>query len=241
MFQMPGLREGLYMAAVAKAVSSHIQLPVTSTVIVPPVESIYSGPAKGYLEALERRLEETETALLRICSAVNEETIQSAFTRGGSRIRKTRRAPPPPTASTEAKKAAIVAQWDRCPLQTASDLSSWADAMLREPSHESIDYPDRTAADRTEQWSSPYSSASTNPTGVEVADSSGVRGPFGGSSSGLIGDRGVSELSRRPEADSQISKLPDAFTQPFYGASSKDRRDQVAIDLSRDFQKQFVW
>ncbi len=79
-----------------------------------------SGPAKGYTEALEHRLRETEGALLRVLSMVDAETLKSAFEDSarldmihGRSISKT-------------DKSELAAHWDQFPLCTAQDVMKWS-------------------------------------------------------------------------------------------------------------------
>ncbi|KAK8147932.1 hypothetical protein G3M48_000723 [Beauveria asiatica] len=87
------------------------------------------GPAKGYTEALEHRLRETETALLRIVSVVDGPTLEAAFhdSGGGGGARGGM-----PDAISEAKtdKAEMAAHWETFPLSTPGDIMTWANEQL---------------------------------------------------------------------------------------------------------------
>ncbi|KAM0667200.1 hypothetical protein ACQRIU_005055 [Beauveria bassiana] len=89
------------------------------------------GPAKGYTEALEHRLRETETALLRIVSVVDGATLEAAFQDSGARSHI-------PDAVSEAKtdKAEMAARWETFPLSTPGDIMTWANEQ-RAPSQDS--------------------------------------------------------------------------------------------------------
>ncbi len=79
-----------------------------------------SGPAKGYTEALEHRLRETESALLRIISVVDGATLSSAFADSmASGIIDTH-----PDTNTD--KAEMAAHWEQFPLSTSGDIINWA-------------------------------------------------------------------------------------------------------------------
>lgn len=79
-----------------------------------------SGPAKGYTEALEHRLRETENTLLRLLSVVSVETLESAFDNNpGLNI-----TDGPSESRTE--KAELAAHWDQFPLSSAHDIMRWA-------------------------------------------------------------------------------------------------------------------
>jgi len=81
------------------------------------------GPAKGYIEALETRLKETERALWRLVSVSSAETLSSAFAEPIS-------AQIPSSLSvttletTEEKKSAI-AYWERAPIQSVEEVLAW--------------------------------------------------------------------------------------------------------------------
>ncbi len=79
-----------------------------------------SGPAKGYTEALEHRLKETESALLRIVSVVDGATLQSAF----EDIARGDYVDAPSDSNTD--KAEKAAHWEQFPLSTPRDLVKWA-------------------------------------------------------------------------------------------------------------------
>ncbi|KAF7557683.1 hypothetical protein G7046_g5974 [Stylonectria norvegica] len=86
------------------------------------------GPAKGYTVALERRLAETENALLQLLSTINDESLELAFSesfqlsRGGGCGFPTSDAGVPGGS----KKASSVAYWEKFPLKTAQDIKCWA-------------------------------------------------------------------------------------------------------------------
>lgn len=87
----------------------------------------YRGPAKGYIEALETRLKETERALWRLISVVSTETLSTAFSDAVT-------AQIPSSLSvttletTEEKKSAI-AYWEQVPIQSAEEVLAWKDSV----------------------------------------------------------------------------------------------------------------
>ncbi|KAM3477611.1 hypothetical protein MY8738_006370, partial [Beauveria namnaoensis] len=79
----------------------------------------------------EKRLRETETALLRIVSVVDGATLEAAFQDSGARSHI-------PDAVSEAKtdKAEMAARWETFPLSTPGDIMTWANEQ-RAPSQDS--------------------------------------------------------------------------------------------------------
>ncbi|PKX89546.1 uncharacterized protein P174DRAFT_300697 [Aspergillus novofumigatus IBT 16806] len=69
------------------------------------------GPAKGYIEALEHRLHETEQTLLRLLAHMNDEQLSTALERGQSPFLR--------SGKNDAQ------YWRRYPLRTARDLRKW--------------------------------------------------------------------------------------------------------------------
>ncbi|EXJ86905.1 hypothetical protein A1O3_03859 [Capronia epimyces CBS 606.96] len=82
-----------------------------------------SGPAKGYTEALETRLKETERVLWSLLSASPTETLSAAFA-AEMQDRMPLSLAITTLCTTEEKKAAI-AHWERFPLQTAGEVLAW--------------------------------------------------------------------------------------------------------------------
>ena len=92
-----------------------------------------SGPAKGYTEALEHRLRETETALLRLWHASSRDVIERAFagdvesSNGRGVTRGVR------TCDSGPAKAGLIKQWEKYPLESAIGIQRWAtDVVGRE-------------------------------------------------------------------------------------------------------------
>lgn len=81
------------------------------------------GPAKGYTEALETRLKETERVLWRVLSVAPTDSLTTAFSPDVQN-----QTPASLSISTlertEEKKSAV-AFWERFPLQTIEDLLAW--------------------------------------------------------------------------------------------------------------------
>ena len=86
------------------------------------------------MEALEHRLDETETALLQLLSVVDSKTFDLAFRNdtletierlrlGGGNVTT--------VAGSEGRKADLVADWERLPLRSAREVRSWVEEMLK--------------------------------------------------------------------------------------------------------------
>lgn len=88
-----------------------------------------SGPAKGYTDALEHRLRETETALLRLWMATAEDSVELAF---GDKVHLPDSSSLSPNygqqtpARTGSDKAHVASQWENFPLTSAQDIGRWA-------------------------------------------------------------------------------------------------------------------
>ncbi|KAI5919206.1 hypothetical protein F4810DRAFT_513177 [Camillea tinctor] len=96
------------------------------------------GPAKGYTEALEHRLAETENVLLQLLSVVDNEIIDQALDAD--------QLPPrplwtsndiemAPSVTSEGSlpgpnKAGLMAHWDGFPLDTAHNIRRWAEKKV---------------------------------------------------------------------------------------------------------------
>jgi len=95
------------------------------------VTNISRGPVKGYVEALEHRLEATEDALVKLLAAAHEDTVSSAFQdwngpmRGALGFRSTG------PANHEGNKARLIAHWEQFPLNTAEEVKIWAEEIVR--------------------------------------------------------------------------------------------------------------
>jgi hypothetical protein len=83
------------------------------------------GPAKGYIEALEHRLRETEHVLLRLLAHMTDEQLSIAVERDQS-LSQPRYSPFLRSGKND------VQYWRRYPLRTARDLREWQLACLAE-------------------------------------------------------------------------------------------------------------
>lgn len=92
------------------------------------------------MEALTSRLRETENALLKVLSVVDDLAVQAAFQESPSSQsvsfkrpqNRTRKAGDPKAQadSDDTKNTLAIAQWDSLPLRTAADLRNWAQEAI---------------------------------------------------------------------------------------------------------------
>lgn len=82
------------------------------------------GPAKGYIEALEHRLRETEHVLLRLLAHMTDEQLSVAVE--GDQLSQPRYSPCQRSGKNDAQ------YWRRYPLRTARDLREWEQDCLAE-------------------------------------------------------------------------------------------------------------
>ncbi|OAP65095.1 hypothetical protein AYL99_01067 [Fonsecaea erecta] len=85
------------------------------------------GPAKGYIEALEIRLKETERMLWRILATCQQENLTAAFSpEVQDRIPQLLSVE---TLSTTEEKKSAIAFWEQFPLHTAEDVVIWKEQV----------------------------------------------------------------------------------------------------------------
>lgn len=194
---------------------------------------ILSGPAKGYIEALEQRLAVTEAVLLQLLQVSGDNVLQDAFKHEPSRRTDVFNTAATATTTTtdaagriEAKKTGTIAHWDSFPLNTADEVKRWAGEVLGR---------------RTDDME-------MNGTALEDANST----PF--TTYPVPPDplsRSLTEVSSRASAEAfppramepTATALPTAV-EPVLASSTAFAREMVTgevFDLSQDFRRQFVW
>ncbi|KAK7222770.1 hypothetical protein V2G26_010773 [Clonostachys chloroleuca] len=94
------------------------------------------GPAKGYTEALERRLGDTELALLQLLLVSNPETIETAFEPDTLELAQSIWANRQAKAESgegllegERAEASLMAQWENTSLKTVDGINEWVKSM----------------------------------------------------------------------------------------------------------------
>ncbi|KAK7402646.1 hypothetical protein QQX98_011592 [Neonectria punicea] len=197
-----------------------------------------SGPAKGYTEALEHRLRETETALVRLWMAASKDAIEGAFKQEDLL---------PESYSpgrTAPDKSSAVTQWDDFPLRSARDVDKWArevkgasklsdgasvrhESVTADSSPKEPDPPDHHSFQDTGLSSElpstpPTSTAMFEPSGhnVEFDQEGGVQSPFS-HRSGLH--------NRRQDSDDGLH------------SGNGPQNSRKRLRLSQDFRDQYLW
>jgi hypothetical protein len=100
------------------------------------------GPAKGYVEALEIRLKETERVLWQLITSSTKQELSTAFAEETvSQIPKSLAIST--LATTEEKRSAI-AYWEQFPLQNLEDVQPWIESL--EPISNPEDLPLQTSS-----------------------------------------------------------------------------------------------
>lgn len=181
-----------------------------------------SGPAKGYVEALEHRLASTENALLRMCLVADERLLEEAFRRDIGNHEN--HAPFTSATSTprraEVKKATeSIAQWESLPLNTAEDLrrwatSSWGPSVIKETS--ARNGGEISEEDTALQIKSPPSATPAQHFGAAA--------------------QGLSNMAQPAQIEPHALLAPVAATrQP-----GRDR-NSIRAALTEEFKRQYLW
>ncbi|THC99412.1 hypothetical protein EYZ11_001136 [Aspergillus tanneri] len=99
-------------------------------------EQLKRGPAKGYIEALEHRLHETETVLLKVLSDISDEKLSKIIVQDkSSRTSGDRNHPRYPPFPRQDKRGAEY--WKRFPLDTAQGIRRWQHDHLNDETSDS--------------------------------------------------------------------------------------------------------
>ncbi|RFU81000.1 zn2-c6 fungal-type dna-binding domain [Trichoderma arundinaceum] len=191
-----------------------------------------SGPAKGYIEALEHRLAVTEAVLLQLLEVSDDAVLQDAFKHEPSKRTDVLNMAAAATTTTdaagriEAKKTGTIAHWDNFPLNTADEVKRWAGEVLGRNT-------DDIAMNGTAHEEADPRPFKTYPLPPDPLPNS------------------LTEASSRASAEAfpprpmepSATALPTA-AEPVLAAGTNFGRDVVAgevFDLSQDFRRQFVW
>jgi hypothetical protein len=90
------------------------------------------GPAKGYTEALEARLIETEEVLLKVLSTINVDQLSTAFIQANQHPTLAQKRSSTGSTSTETglkavgiQRKAAIEYWHKFPLNTPEDVGHW--------------------------------------------------------------------------------------------------------------------
>ncbi|CAH0057934.1 unnamed protein product [Clonostachys solani] len=201
------------------------------------------GPAKGYTEALERRLGDTELALLQLLLVSNPETIDSAFESDTLELAQSIWANRQAKAESgeglpegERAEASLMTQWDKTSLKTVDGINEW----VRSIKHGEL----KTSADISADVRKSQSSSIGGPALGQVP--AAVRHPNRNENrrpaevcalqqSGFLTSHNSASLrsDKRGHSGETVDKPPD----------DRDGRSGVRgkIDLPAEFQSQFLW
>ncbi|KAK6373697.1 hypothetical protein LTS17_008190 [Exophiala oligosperma] len=207
-------------------------------------EVIDRGPAKGYIEALETRLKETERLLWRMLSTSNAnlEKLSEAFT-----AELDHRIPASLTISTlsttEEKKSAI-SYWEQFPLQTPEDVILWKqdlDSLSGVAATGSSTVVDSASFERLEVASpsdpSPFGdSFSGDPSPIQDARHEAAETIPGRDGMPLAPEN-------RSVGRSATSQAPETVGDILRRSSSRPHRNSTAakFGLSQEFEDTFLW
>ncbi|GFF43018.1 hypothetical protein IFM61606_03275 [Aspergillus udagawae] len=183
-------------------------------------EQLKRGPAKGYIEALERRLHETEHVLLRLLAHMSDEQLAIAVERDKSPFLR--------SGKNDAQ------YWRRYPMRTAPELREWQRDCLAETRvsplrHTEVSAPSEVEADENSHVASESQQTEQQP--VAPYEQATSAHEVGLKSTQVIHGKGI---------PSSLERIQLQNTQPLHtgtppGPSLWSEAPSVA------FQRQFLW
>ncbi|KIW94354.1 uncharacterized protein Z519_05670 [Cladophialophora bantiana CBS 173.52] len=184
------------------------------------------GPAKGYIEALEIRLKETERVLWRILSACPQENLTAAFS-PEVQDRIPQHLSVGTLGTTEEKKSAI-AYWEQFPLYTIEDVLTWKQQIESPPLMETtnLGQDQEQHSHLTNSPGEAQDQGPPSPMDEEMAQASVAKVPSSQnlSDASYIAPQMTDAPNRRPSA------------------STADRESVVSkFSFSKEFQETFLW
>lgn len=179
------------------------------------------GPAKGYLEALEHRLEATEAALLRLASVSNDDIIEAAFQSPLQRPLFSQLNEETEPSGNEPRKAAMLEFWEQYPLETPQEVLSWArESRRRQGSNgRQISHHRQNILTTTSQ----YNDQGLSDTEVSLNDDS------------LLAQQGLATEQPENSLSHHVDHGHD--NQPL----SSPRDNESTLDVPLEFQRMYVW
>ncbi|KAI1503270.1 hypothetical protein F5X99DRAFT_121946 [Biscogniauxia marginata] len=229
------------------------------------------GPAKGYTEALEHRLAETENVLLQLLSVTGNETLCQALGEerpSPRRLWASNDAASPPSTTSDGdlslpgpNKAGLIAHWDRYPLNTADSIRLWAEKNLEEHTKTTMKcVTSRQTLDSLDLRERGHS-GTQQPTLLSESWERDQQDPSGhiqrmpseafGLSTSSYGNKLHNETSSDETAlrlANETTSFPDSHISTVEQDSSSmlrpnlpDNERKRKIELSRDFRQQFLW
>lgn len=197
------------------------------------------GPPKGYTEALERRLEETEVALLQIVLASDQTTWGQAFANDSLESaqsywesHRSRFIEERDNKKSESIKTSFVSYWEQSSLGTPDGVRSWAEGIMGRPlsSHhplsQSLDPNNNNNGSRPPQ--SRGESSRSEPPSMK---SHQIELPPGIMPLQQIA---LHSATRSSETNRSSSSLLQDLDRPKSDTGQK-------VNLSESFQRQFLW
>ncbi|EXJ68580.1 uncharacterized protein A1O5_08374 [Cladophialophora psammophila CBS 110553] len=184
------------------------------------------GPAKGYIEALEIRLKETERVLWRILSACPQDSLTAAFS-PEVQDRIPQHLSVGTLGTTEEKKSAI-AFWEQFPLYTIEDVLVWKEQIESPPLMEmtSLEQNQEQQSHLTNSPDEAQDQRPPSPMDEEMAQVSVARVP---------------NSKNFTDASSVAPQMTDAQNRR-PSASTAERGSVVSkFSFSKEFQETFLW
>lgn len=166
-------------------------------------EQLKRGPAKGYIEALEHRLQETESVLLKILPHLSHSQLSSIIVDNGSSISTTENGAIVYTPISPMRKRGAE-YWKSFPLSTVENIRKWQQDCLTNKNSSPNGKRD-TSSEKS-------ISSLSRQRALETPNSSGLASPAEGSCSRSHGSDSQVDLYSQPAEDT-IS-LPVPLTTP---------------------------
>ncbi|KAL4789481.1 hypothetical protein BDV19DRAFT_383089 [Aspergillus venezuelensis] len=92
-------------------------------------EQLKRGPAKGYIESLERRLQETESLLLGLLEQVSDTQLAEGISHPSAQLRSTTSATP--NVKRGSTSTGGSEHWRLFPLRSVSEVRAWQEERMR--------------------------------------------------------------------------------------------------------------
>jgi len=197
-----------------------------------------SGPAKGYTEALEHRLRETETALLRLWHASSGDAIERAFPSAAEApdsriITSSERNFDPGRA-----KSSLITQWEEYPLVSAEDIRRWAADMEGETRAADSSQQQTLQPDLSQRSTQKSASSYNQP--IQSTLPPEIPSTASGTNVELHFDQ---EGIDAPTSSRELSSLQnDKLTRVWTGSlDTESHQVDGRIEMSEEFRQQYLW
>lgn len=195
---------------------------------------MWSGPAKGYTEALEHRLRETETALLRLWHASSSGTVERAFAGDvGSNDRRT--TPIVGNHDSGSAKAGLITHWEEYPLESAGDIQRWAADVVGRERTEGFGTPELRGTTPLHGQPPPISRCAVQPSPTPAS-----RPTASGTDANDHLDRESGETLIRLEPSSGLQE-GTCTGENVQAANMGSHTVHGRFEMSEEFRRQFLW